>query len=166
MKDGRSDAEATYQRYFPVIRAKCRRMLFNDDDAQDVAQESFERLCRQQRTLPSPEAVLAWLYRTATRIAIDRLRRRDVEALIAMLPHGDVGDDIDECVTRRDLVRRLHATLEKDELEALILTRVDGLTHIEAALVMQLKSDRDVRRVLERAKASLARFQKEDDDDR
>lgn len=83
------DVESTYQRYYPVIWAKCRRMLRDPAEAQDLAQETFARLWASRDSLHDSEAALGWVYRTATRLAVDRLRHHAVVARHLGLPAGE-----------------------------------------------------------------------------
>ena len=64
--------DETYRRVFPMILNKCRRMMSDVAEAQDLAQEVFVRLWRSRETIAEPRALTAWLYRTCTRLAIDR----------------------------------------------------------------------------------------------
>src|SRR5438477_9501783 len=80
-RDRGADAgvDAVYRRYFPSIREKCKRMLGDSEESRDVAQETFARLWAAQLPLREPNQVVAWIYRTSTRLAIDRLRARRSE---------------------------------------------------------------------------------------
>src|SRR5438046_3042665 len=64
-----------YRRYFALIRAKCQRMLAASGEAEELAQETFVRFWREAGRLDE-RAALGWMYKTATRLAIDRLRAR------------------------------------------------------------------------------------------
>jgi RNA polymerase sigma-70 factor (ECF subfamily) len=68
--------EACYRRIFPVVLAKCRRMLRGHADATDVAQEVFVRLWKHRNLVEDQQALTAWLYSTSTRLVIDRARQR------------------------------------------------------------------------------------------
>src|SRR5215813_5166610 len=63
-----------YRRYFPIIVRKSGRMLRDASEAQDLAQETFLRLWRSRLDLRDAAATTAWLYKTCTRLALDRLR--------------------------------------------------------------------------------------------
>ncbi|HET9450070.1 MAG TPA: RNA polymerase sigma factor [Aggregicoccus sp.] len=144
--------QAAYQAYFPRIREKCRRMLGDAGEAEDVAQETFVRLW--QAGLPSgpPERVMAWVYRTSTRLAIDRMRRRQVrreELGAAALSEAVDPACLESQVGRRDALLRLAAQLPADELEVVLLHRLDRLTQPEIAEVAKV-SERTVRRLLQR----------------
>src|SRR2546428_13546249 len=51
-------------------------MLSDLAEADDAAQETFVRLWRARLRDSDPRRLTAWIYRTSTRIAIDRLRKR------------------------------------------------------------------------------------------
>ena len=141
----------TYLRFVPSVRAKCRRLLGPTDDAEDVAQESFVRLWEGG---PDPEredvrTVLAWLYRTSTRLCIDRLRRRNVRYAGPIDDDTPCGTALETAVVARDLIFRLRSTAGADEVEAAVLCRVDGLAHVEAGDVLGV-SERTIRRLLQR----------------
>jgi RNA polymerase sigma-70 factor (ECF subfamily) len=150
------DVEQLYRRYFPLIREKCARMLRDRAEAQDVAQETFTRLWADRARLRDDAGVASWIYRTSTRLAIDRFRRaaRDGDAVLA---GDDAPDGIDaaERLASRQLLARVAALAPDDELEVAVLSRVDGLTHGEIAAVLG-RSDRTVRRLLDRLEARLA----------
>ncbi len=152
------DATAAYARYFPIIRGKCSRMVRDGAIAQDLAQETFTRLWAHRAELHSPEATVAWVYRTATRLAIDHFRAsRRTDDHIDELPSQDRPDRTAEA---RRLLELLARELDEQELEAIVLTRVDGMTQPEAAQVLAV-SERTVRRLLERADERLSRWRAE-----
>src|SRR5688572_14300759 len=76
MEERQRSVEQMYRTYFATIRAKCTRMLGDTHEAEDVAQETFVRLWRDGAALDDPYRVSGWIYRTATRLAIDLLRGR------------------------------------------------------------------------------------------
>lgn len=150
---GASTIERWYERYFPLIREKCRRMLGDFDDAQDLAQDTFIRLWKADLALADTRKVTSWIYKTATRLAIDRLRARAVRD--ALPPSAAVDEGPFGVVAARRQVLTLARELPGDELSAAVLDRVDGLTHAESAEVLGV-SERTVRRLLERFDARLA----------
>jgi RNA polymerase sigma-70 factor (ECF subfamily) len=149
--------EQTYRTYFPRVREKCRRMLGNSHEAQDVAQETLMRLWKANlQALPAPQ-LTAWLYRTSTRLAVDVLRHRaHLDANAEVDPAGP--DRPDARVESRQLLARLARDIPSRELEVALLHRVDGLGQEELAEVLGT-TDRTVRRLLTRLDARLERLQ-------
>ncbi len=72
-----SAARALTFRHAPRLLALARRMLGDATEAEDVTQEAMLRLWRIAPTWRKEEAALGtWLYRVASNLCIDRLRRR------------------------------------------------------------------------------------------
>lgn len=146
--------DAAYRRYFPLVRAKCRRMLGDPEEAQDVAQEAFMRLWEAGLAANDPRTATAWIFRTCTRLAIDRLRRRRFEP---SPPCDEAGPDLEGAVHARRELERIARDVPRSELAIVCLSRLDGLTHAEIAEVEGV-SDRTVRRLLARFNERLARL--------
>ena len=64
--------EKNYERVFRYIRG----MVRDANEAEDLTQEAFLRAHRERETVRDPGAMLSWLYRIATHVALDRLRQR------------------------------------------------------------------------------------------
>jgi RNA polymerase sigma-70 factor (ECF subfamily) len=140
------DVQQAWQRYYSPVREKCRRVLGDTDEANDVAQETFIRFWKFAAT-EEPRTALAWLYRTATRLSVDKLRQRAVHA--RPVPGPTHASDLESSAASRQLLERLATAAEPDELQAAVLSRLDGMTHPEVAVVMSI-SERTVRRLLTR----------------
>jgi len=150
--------EQTYRRYFPLIREKCARMLGDGDEAQDVAQETFVRLWRSALADEDPRRITAWIYRTATHLAVDLLRRRRFTG--EMPPDPGAAAGLDERLLARRQLERIAREIPAKELEIVVLHRLDGLGQEEIAAVTGI-SDRTVRRVLRRFDERLAPMREE-----
>jgi RNA polymerase sigma-70 factor (ECF subfamily) len=150
--------EAAYRRYFPMIVQKSRRILRDASEAQDLAQETFLRLWKGRLDLRDVLATTAWLYKTCTRLALDRLRSRvrpadgSDELAVAMACPQPSAEDRSH---HRGLLRDLLDALPAAEVEAAVLARVDGLNQQEIAEVLGT-SERTVRRLLARADDRIA----------
>jgi RNA polymerase sigma-70 factor (ECF subfamily) len=124
------DFSHAYARFLAPIRAKTRRLLGHSAAAEDVAQEAFLRLWKSGMVGGSDtRAVMAWLYRTCTHLAIDVLRARR---------RLDI---------REVAILSLLRSVPEEQLAAAILCRVDGLPQAEAATVLGV-SERTIRRLL------------------
>jgi RNA polymerase sigma factor (sigma-70 family) len=148
-----------FRENFAVVRAKCARMLGESEEAADVAQETFARLCESGAVHEAPAARTRWIYRTSTHLAIDALRRRAlrIETRPVDSADGEAPDaSADEVLAARQELASIAAEAPRDELEVAVLCRVDGLTQPEAAEVCEI-SERTVRRLLGRFDERLAR---------
>jgi RNA polymerase sigma-70 factor (ECF subfamily) len=152
------DLDQFFQRHFPVIRGKCARMLGDSEEAADVAQETFLRLWRSPVAVEPPAARASWIYLTATRLALDRLRRAALGVEVAGPAEGAppaTTAGAEALVSARQALRRLAARLDPRTLEVLVLLRFDRLTQEEAAEVTGL-SPRQIRRIVTRGEAAMA----------
>ncbi|HEY3820532.1 MAG TPA: RNA polymerase sigma factor [Polyangiaceae bacterium] len=144
-----SDFTTAYTRLLPPIRAKCRRLLGSSPAAEDVAQEAFLRLWKSGIS-GDPRTVVAWLYRTCTRLAIDVLRdRRRVDLGDVSQEDAPCAVDLAACAEARAAIAELAGAVPEEQLAVVVLVRVDGLSHAEAATVLGV-NERTVRRLLAR----------------
>lgn len=145
--------DGCYRRVFPMVLAKCRRMLKGDADANDVAQEVFVRLWKHRELVQDQQALVAWLYRTSTRLVIDRARQRSLSQENLAHLYGvlgpDMASDTEARFVSREQLRGVLSSCSEAELEAAILNRVDRLTQPEVAELMGV-GERTVRRLLGR----------------
>jgi RNA polymerase sigma-70 factor (ECF subfamily) len=148
-----------YRRYFPLVREKCRRMLADPSDAQDVAQETMMRLWKSDVKRLPPAQLICWLYRTSTHLAIDALRR-DSRRSFEAVPDVASPERLDERLHHRRLLASVARRLPSQELEVALLHRVDGLGQQELAEVLGI-SERTVRRLLAKVDARLERLRQE-----
>lgn len=127
-------------RHGPMVLGVCRRVLRDDQAAEDAFQATFLALARKAGTISTREAVGSWLYTVAHRIALaarERLARRRASERAA----DGVGVDEPSYVpadepAARELEARLRA--EVDRLPAafravIVLCCLEGRTHAEAA---------------------------------
>ena len=140
-------------------------MLADFAEADDVAQETFVRLWRADLAGADSRRVLAWIYRTGTRLAIDRLRERSRiaatdEETAALAQLGSLAPGGEDALATRRALAALARRLPPDELEVALLSRIDGLSQVEIAQISGV-SERTVRRCLRRLEARVARVRKE-----
>ncbi len=148
--------DAVYRRYFPVVHAKCARMLQDPSEAQDIAQETFFRLWENRNSLHSTRGIAAWIYRTSTRLAIDRYRKSiktQLKDSPQSAPHNINPKQSNHRLEAREILSKLLGVTGKTgktfdrKTEIAILSRLDGMTHQEIASNLDI-SERTVRREL------------------
>lgn len=136
-----------------------RRMLGNQADAEEVAQEVFLRVwTHASRWEPGRARFGTWLHRVATNLCLDRLRRRhgteDLDAIPE--PRSDEPDP-EEQVARNDLARRVETALQAlpaRQRAAVTLTHYQGLSNIEVADILEISVEA-VESLLSRARRQL-----------
>ncbi len=70
------EASTLFGKYHDRIYRYLLRMVHNPSEAEDLTQETFLRAHLHRDSLRDPNAVRGWLYRIATRVCLDHLRRR------------------------------------------------------------------------------------------
>ncbi len=139
--------ERLHQEYGDRIRRYLERLV-GADDADDLAQDVFEKVQRAVGTFRGDSRVLTWLYRVATNVAIDRLRttgRRaepereddDSDPLeVALAAHaGDAGSvegELDR-TRMRDCILGVVDQLPTSQRAAILLGELRGLSDRELA---------------------------------
>ncbi len=93
---------AVYHEYSVQIHSYASRLLGNSEDADDITQEVFIRAHGHLAELRDPGRLKSWLYRIATNLCMDQLRRRSRTRRIfgIAVPLGPDSDDSDHTATR------------------------------------------------------------------
>jgi RNA polymerase sigma-70 factor (ECF subfamily) len=74
---GRAGYEQLIERYHVGLIIHCDRLVGDRDDAEDIAQEAFIKAYQKLNTFDTRQARFStWLYRIATNLCIDHLRKR------------------------------------------------------------------------------------------
>lgn len=150
---------ALMDRHLARMVALGRRMLGNQADAEEVAQEVFLRVwTHADRWEPGKAQFGTWLHRVATNLCLDRLRKSrptdDIDA-IPDLASGEPGPD--RQLEQRELAARVDAALQQlpeRQRAAVVLSHYQGLGNIEAADILGVTVEA-VESLLSRARRQL-----------
>jgi len=66
-----------YDRYAHVLFHRCRRILRNDEDANDAVQETFAKVIRNADTFRQQSSPLTWMYAISTNYCLNQVRNRN-----------------------------------------------------------------------------------------
>ena len=77
-----AEAGALFSIYHDRIRRYIASMVRDPAEAEDLTQETFLRAHCQMEKLRDPKAARGWLYRIATHVCLDRLRKRKREVIL------------------------------------------------------------------------------------
>ena len=152
---GESEAfRGLVDRHLPTVLAIARRMLRDDAEAEDVAQETMLRLWRNAAGLElGPNGVRPWLRRVASNLCIDRVRARRNTTVVEEVPEESAPPSQLRHLAERELGARVDAALqalpERQRL-ALTLFHYEGMSQIEVGQVLGI-SDEAVESLLARA---------------
>lgn len=169
--------------HYDRVHALCRRMLGNEADAVDAAQDALLSAVRSITRFDGRSSFGTWLYRIATNACLDELRRRRRRPIVGLpgeVDHdwdgagggrtafgsgGDGGrfppafgpgtkDPADEAIAHVDVDVALR-TLAAEHRVALVLRDVCDLTYDEIALILDVPIG-TVRSRIARGRAALA----------
>jgi RNA polymerase sigma-70 factor (ECF subfamily) len=166
------------EQYRRPIHSYIYRLLGSQEDADDLTQEVFVRACSSWNDLYERGRLSAWLYRIATNLCVDLLRRRKriswwpLAAFSARSRHtygNDAGDDarsdaasylladsggIPE-VAERELIRSALRQLPEEYAIALVLNAAQGVPYQEIAEIVGISPNAAATRI-SRAKKMFA----------
>jgi len=120
------------------------RMVGNQDEAAELAQEVFLRAYRSMPTYRPETPFGAWVLRLAANAAVDLLRRRKVVEFVALdacsEPEDTDGDPEMLCAQAqlRRLLERAMQALRPAERELLLLREYEDLSYGEIAAVLEV----------------------------
>ncbi|NPV71488.1 MAG: sigma-70 family RNA polymerase sigma factor [Firmicutes bacterium] len=127
------------------------RLTGNPDDAADLAQETFLRVCTSISCFRGDSSFVSWLYRIASNVCVDRARRRsrrrtvsldapvsveDGEFLWALSDDSPGPCDAVEAAEVGEVVRRAVASLPVDYRTVVVLHDLQDLSYREIADVV------------------------------
>lgn len=145
-------------RHLPSLLLLARRLLRDEAEAEDVAQEALFRLWRQGAGLEIGTAGVApWLKRVVSNMAIDRLRVRGRFDVTAEPPEVAAPADQLRRLEHRELSGRVEeavAGLPDRQRLALTMFHYEGLSMEEVGHIMGV-SDEAVESLLARARRTL-----------
>lgn len=133
-----------YQQYSGPIRRYVTSLVRSSEEAEEITQETFLRAHQKLSSLEDPRKVSPWLYRIATNVSYDRLRRSAraprLEALGEQGPLGaepaDDAPSLDQLMEQREMSSCVQEFLEDlpDSYRGVILLHdLQGLTNPEIA---------------------------------
>lgn len=144
--------------HLPLLLASARRILRDDAEAEDVAQEALVRLWRNARTLDlGPGGLKPWLRRVVSNLCIDRIRANRRLTVTDEVPEQIEPASQLRALDERDLTRRVDAAIKalpERQRVALTLFHYEGLSQIEVGSMLGI-SDEAVESLLGRARRTL-----------
>jgi RNA polymerase sigma-70 factor (ECF subfamily) len=156
----------TWHRFAPAVVMLARRALGSESEAEDVAQEAFQRVFVKAKTLRDPERLRSFIFSFAIRVLKDELRGRKARAWLSFhRPETlvDVGGDIVD-MESRDLLRRFYSLLDRlapRHRLVFVLRHIESMTVEEVARHMEM-SPSTVKRALDRATRKLSQWIEQD----
>ena len=148
---------AVYERHHQALYRYCRSILRHEEDAQDALQSTMTRAFAALQDEQRDFELRPWLFRIAHNEAISILRRRrDDRPSSTTCPRAG---ELEDRVAEREELRLLQldlADLPERQRAALVLRELNGLSHAEIGVVLELSPARSSRRSSRRAARSSA----------
>jgi RNA polymerase sigma-70 factor (ECF subfamily) len=143
------------------VRRCAARILFDEEEARDIAQLAFVRAWENLAKYDPTWSFSTWLYRIATNLAIDVLRSRDTRDRTHAAHLRVVGDSVGPSAPRdlaegevQRIFNELASRLTPAQRAAFLLREVEGLATAEVASILGC-SEATVRNHVFQARATL-----------
>ncbi|MEM7745492.1 MAG: RNA polymerase sigma factor [Pseudomonadota bacterium] len=159
-------ARALTENLLPGVMRQAFRMLGDQSEAEDVAQDAMLRLWKQAPDWRAGEAkVSTWLYRVVHNLCIDRIRKRRPQ-----VPVEDAPEPVDPNPSVLDrlaageqsrMIAQAIATLPDRQRQALVLRHFEGMSNPEIGDALECSVEA-VESLLARARRQLAKMLRED----
>ncbi len=165
----KTDFKQVYEEFQPKILRYLSRLM-GDDDAEDIAQEVFEKVSLALDGFEGRSKLSTWVYRIATNTALDRVRspsfkrsleHTTLEAIKAFESTNvwttEPENPTDQKFIRKEMSQCIREYIDKlspDHRTVIILKELEGFKNREIADILQVSLD-TVKTRLHRARGAL-----------
>ncbi len=163
-RDGDAAAfDGLFQRWASPLLRYLERMLRDAAAAEDLVQEVFLRVHRARERYTPDARFSTWLYRIATNLALNELRRprqrdphqsTDEDGAVWLVSDASPSDEIVHARRLGEAALRELDALPKRQRAALWLTAVEGLAYSEVAAALDV-SEKVVKALVHRGRSAL-----------
>ena len=119
--------EALYIEYGPMVYRRCLFVLKDEEAAHDALQEVFLRLMDSAGLVERMKSPVSYLYRMATNVCLNILRRDRARAQACLVPIDELPDEREDGLAATMLVELLSASLGQRTRAIAYYRYVDGL---------------------------------------
>jgi len=145
-------------RHAPRVLALAKRMLTDQAEAEDVTQEAMLRLWKNAGDWRQGEAkVSTWLYKVASNLCLDRLRRKkstDLDAIPEPEDDKPSAENVMMQIERKEALNTALYELPERQRLAISLRHIEGLANPEIAEILEISVEA-VESLTARAKRTL-----------
>lgn len=127
------------------------RMMANEEDAKDMAQEAFIKIYKSIKNFREESSFSTWLYRIVTNVCLDEIRKRKRNNTLPLeiniesdkgAAHIEIGadketpEDIFERIEKRQLILNAINSLNEDYKTVIVLRDIQGFGYEEIASML------------------------------
>lgn len=127
------------------------RIMGNEEDAKDMAQEAFIKIYKSIQNFREESSFSTWLYRIVTNVCLDELRKRKKDklvplemnietekgtAVVELSAEKETPEDVFERVEKRQLIQNAILSLGEDYKTVIILRDIQGFGYEEIATIL------------------------------
>lgn len=127
------------------------RMMGNEEDAKDMAQEAFIKIYKSIKNFREESSFSTWLYRIVTNVCLDEIRKRKRNNTLPLeiniesdkgAAHIEIGadketpEDIFERIEKRQLILNAINSLNEDYKTVIVLRDIQGFGYEEIASML------------------------------
>jgi RNA polymerase sigma-70 factor, ECF subfamily len=130
-----------YRRYGHALYRRCFTLVRNEADARELLQEVFCQFFKNRGRFLGQSSPFTYLYRIATNLSIDRLRRRTTagdQRSFEETRGAGATEGPDKVAHAAEELLRLTEGLDEETLTVAVMSHVDGLTQDEIAAALDL----------------------------
>ena len=145
--------DQAYKEYFHLIYKFAYRIIGDEYQANDIAQETFVKLHRSLNSTDVIDNPKAWLYRVAANISNNHLKRNSIHnRIIRSIRTDSEYDNIEADFIKKERILLVRGALEKlsTKERTLLLLYQDGLSYTEMAKIINIRKT-SVGKMLSRA---------------
>ncbi len=144
-----------YFRYYEAIFRFIVRRTREDETARDLTQDTFTRVWQNRQNLDSSQSIKAYLYRAASNLAINHLKKKILRQADSLESHENlaVANNLYDFETE-DKIEEILNGLQEKERAIFTMNRFEGLKYAEIADVLGV-SIKTVEKYMSRALKSL-----------
>jgi RNA polymerase sigma-70 factor (ECF subfamily) len=143
-----------YETHGERMKSIAMNLLGNTVDAEDAVQEAFLRIHRASSSFRGGSALSTWAYRILVNACYDAMRRGRRRPESPLPEDTALPRSADADTALRIAIEQALAKLERKERTAFLLCEVEGLSHREAADILDVNPNTS-RTLLFRAKRKL-----------
>lgn len=137
-----AEIAALYQKYGHALYKRCLRLIGNKEDARELMQECFCQFYAGRERFKGESSPFTFLYRIATNLSIDRLRRRTTAGVKVDLDDAPAlesgGRSQAQQLQAIQELAMLTEGMDDETLTIAVMSHVDGMTQDEIAEALDL----------------------------